>query len=682
MNRSRVRVFSVVALAAACALSAVPRAGAAQQGAPALWFQGTRLIFAHAVPENGDLAVATSDPGLRKFLDKLGAVLSYAPGQRYVVVTSQDRRTIVFTAGDPSYTVAGVRARAAFAPAPAGADVVLPFFALARALYVDAVPDGDETVLQPRIGALDVRTEGGKTVVTVRAAMPLVASTDGATPDKLRVTFIGQGSALAAERRAPGAQVDDITVAVGGSPRVPTTTLTIAAARGAEYRVVPAETPDAFTVVFEPRRLAYGAPAPATSAPQNAAAGGIPAYGAPPTPPPLVPGAGAAPGAVQREPGTMPSNAPGGTPASGQPAAPAGPAAVTGIDIQQGADDALVVRVALSAPASYEWHRLLDDRWYIDFTNTTLTLPGRDEQPSFGAVRSVRIRQTGSADAPSVRLAFTTTGDQQIDVAPMEDGLEITVRTAAAPADVARTGIGRAGPGAETALTEPQPSAAPGDELWKFTPAPGAANGSRIIVIDPGHGGADNGTAHNGLVEKNLTFDIAKRLRALLVAQGWIVRMTRDTDVDPVSAANLAKMHADGKPNPDDRAYLQTRCDVANLAHARLFISIHVNAAPVESARGTTFYWYKPQDAPFAQALERAVIPLAGTQDDGTQHANFYVIHHTTMPAVLIETAFVTNPGDVALLRQPAFLQSMAQGIANGVKSFAGSPQSSAVSER
>ena len=75
-----------------------------------------------------------------------------------------------------------------------------------------------------------------------------------------------------------------------------------------------------------------------------------------------------------------------------------------------------------------------------------------------------------------------------------------------------------------------------------------------------------------------------------------------------------------------------------------------------------------------------AVIPVAGTQDDGTQHANFYVMHHTTMPAVLIETAFVTNPGDVALLRQPAFLQNVAQGIANGVKAFAGKPASPAVS--
>ena len=76
------------------------------------------------------------------------------------------------------------------------------------------------------------------------------------------------------------------------------------------------------------------------------------------------------------------------------------------------------------------------------------------------------------------------------------------------------------------------------------------------------------------------------------------------------------------------------------------------------------------------------MIAAAGSFDDGTRHENFYVIHHTTMPAVLIETAFVTNPGDAALLRQPSFLQNLALGIANGVKAFAGAPSSNALSER
>jgi N-acetylmuramoyl-L-alanine amidase len=632
MNPSRVRRFSFLIVAFAVALAAAPFPARAQERAPLLWFQGTRLILDHPVAQAGDIAVSTRDSGLRRFLDKLGATVAFEPQSRYVVVTAQDRRTIAFTLGDPWYTVAGVRVRAPFAPSNDGGDAVLPFFALARALYVEPVPDGGEMVLQPRIGALDVRSDGGRTVVTVRAAMPLLIDTNVDTPDRLQVTIVGQGSSLA-PRRAAGAGISGLDVTAGGTVRVPTTTITIAATPGTAHRIVPAETPAAFSVAFEPRgSVAQNAPPP------------VPIGSAPPYDSGAVAGPTAAPLVV------------------------AGRATVTGLTFEQGTGDALVVRVSLSGAAGYEWHRLLDRRWYLDFANTTLNGPGRDERPSFGAAQSVRVRQTGTGDAPAVRIAFTLAGDQAIDVQPSDTGLTITVSTAAAT-DVSRIGTGRTG-GPPVAVSAASPDAVPSEMPWKY----GTAPNPRLIVLDPGHGGADSGTAHNGLVEKLLTLDIAKRLRALLVAQGWTVRMTREGDIDPVGADQLAQMHADGKPNADDRAYLQTRCDVANAANARMFISIHVNSAPVSSAHGSTFYWYKPQDAAFAQALERAVVAAAGTQDDGARHENFYVVRHTTMPAVLIETAFVTNPSDVELLRSPSFLQNVAQGIANGVKAYAGAP--------
>ena len=651
MNRSRVRAFSRGAAIAALVLSCV--AGArAQDRAPNLWFQGTRLVFTHAVPMQGDLAVSTRDDGLRRFLDRLGATISYQPQQRYAVITAQDRRTIVFTVGDPTYTIAGVRAQAPFAPTADGSDVVLPFFALARALYVEPVQGSAETVLQPRIGVLDVRSEANRTFVTVRGAMPLVTTTNAESPDRLQVSFTGLGSSLAPSRRTAGAAVDEIDVAVGGSPRVPTTTLTIAGARGTTHHVVPGDVPDAFTVVFE----AHGPVAQAS----------------PPTPPPP----GASPPAA-----TPDSSLNGPSPQTPPTAAPpvvAGRATVTDLAIEPAAGDGVAIRVSLSGATAYEWHRLADNRWYIDFENTTLTGPGRDERPSFGAVESVRMRQLGTGDAPTVRIAFTMTGEQRVDLAPSDAGIVITVFSQPAD-DLTRAGNGQTGgvPVTPSATTF-DPGATGSPAPWKYGPS----TNPKLIVIDPGHGGADVGTMHNGLTEKLLTFDIAQRLRSLLVAAGWTVRMTRDTDIDPVSGDNLSRMHADGKPNADDRAYLQTRCDVANNAGARLFISIHINSAPSEGARGTTFYWYKPQDAAFAQALEKSVIPAAGTFDDGTRHENFYVVRHTTMPAVLIETAFVTNAGDVALLRQPSFLQNVAQGIANGVKAYAGVPGANALSQQ
>jgi N-acetylmuramoyl-L-alanine amidase len=661
MNRFRARRFSrALAVGASVVLAFGSAAASAQDRATPLWFQGTRLIFTRAIPLDDDLAVPSRDPGMRRFLDRLGATVSYDPQQRYLVVTTEDRRTITFTLGDPMYAVGGVRARAPFAPQADGDDVDLPFYTLARALYVEPVFDAGETVLQPRIGALDVRTDGGRTTVTVRAAMPLVTSGQNDQPDRVQLAFVGQGSALGPMRSALGPAVGAIDVAVAGSTRVPTTTLTIVGAPGSTHHIIPGAAPDTLTVVFDP------SPSAATAA--------VPSVHVPPTPPPLGPSATDV--ASTPQPAPLPETT---------AIAPlvAGRATVTDLQIAPAADDALSVQVALSGAVPYTWHRLADHRWYVDFANATLTGPGREEHPSFGAVQSVRIAQIGSDDAPAVRIALTLSGDQEVDLAPSATGLTMTVPNAPA-SDVARAGSGVTGgpPLVASAVSPgPLPSETPTPAGWKFTPQV-PVNGSHLIVIDPGHGGDDHGTEHNGLSEKVLTLDIAERLRALLVAQGWTVRMTRTTDVDPLDQTTLTEFRSDGIPNPDDRAELQTRCDVANVANARLFISIHVNSAPIVSARGTTFYWYKPQDLPFAQALEKAVIPSAGTQDDGTRHENFYVVRHTTMPAVLIETAFITNLDDVALLRQPAFLERFAQGIANGVRAYAASTPASTVSQQ
>jgi N-acetylmuramoyl-L-alanine amidase len=181
-------------------------------------------------------------------------------------------------------------------------------------------------------------------------------------------------------------------------------------------------------------------------------------------------------------------------------------------------------------------------------------------------------------------------------------------------------------------------------------------------VIDPGHGGSDTGAQQNGLVEKDLTLDISQRLRTLLVARGWSVKLTRESDVD-VYAAN-------------DSAHdeLQARCDVANNAGARMFISIHINSFTTSDLKGTTTYYYKGVDLPLAQAVHRRLIAALGTTDDGVRKDNFYVIHHTTMPAILIETAFMSNPDDAVLLRSSFFRQKVALSVADGVGDYAGAP--------
>jgi len=653
MHHLLARASSFALTLALCAtLSPAPaRAQNAAPVSPNFWFAGTRLVFDRATPLDDEIAISTRDSGLLRLLRRLGATLSYQPQQRYIIITAQDRRVITFVVGDARYSVGNVNAKATFAPFIDGGDVVIPLLALARALYLEPIQNEGETVLEPQIGALDVRPDGRRTIVTLRGATALKYSKLTETPERLQLTFTGTASTLAQSRRVGGG-IDEVDVLSGGSPRNPNTTITIEAPKGAQHLIATSASPYEFTVVFGP---------PGVALELHAAPGA--SVAAVPTPPPYAPqNSPPAPYATQ--------------PSSGAPTPQSGPAVVTAATIDSN-DDGVTVRLALAGTATFDWHRLLDNRWYIDVHNATLTGAGRDEHPPSAAVDSIRIRQTGTPDAPNVRIAFTLKGDRRVEVSPSEGALSIAVGNVN-ESNLAHTGNGQIGSAAVAQSGELSPAGppvapigpAPESTPWKFSG--GSTPGSRLIVIDPGHGGADFGTSHNGLVEKLLTIDIARRLRTLLIASGWSVKMTRDADVDPVSDQNLAQFRTDGKPNANDRAYLQTRCDVANLNNARMFISIHVNYAQSSSVSGTTFYYTKPQDVALAQALERGLIPTVGTKDDGVIKNDFYVTKHTTMPAVLIETGFISNPGDVAIFNDPRSLQNFAAGIAAGVKAYAG----------
>jgi N-acetylmuramoyl-L-alanine amidase len=668
MNRFLARVSSTV-LALGLALAALLPASA-QEAPPSFWFAGTRLIFARAIALDGDVAVSVNDPGLQRFLDRLGATISFAPEERYVVVTAADRRTITFALGSTMYTASGVTARAAFAPYLDGNQAILPLYALAHALYVEPVAGAGETILQPQIGALDVRTDGRRTSIAIRGATQLAYVTRVERPEHVEIAFSGIASTLAPERRVGAATISVVT---GGSAKNPSTIITVDAPRGAEHAFTGPASPYELDLAFTGLGSGSVAALPAPSAVPQAQPLPPATTVAPPATtnaPPPPPALGAGPQAAATPPPA------GAAPDAGSPGA-AGLATVTGVVLTP-VDDGLAIRVSVQGSASYDWHRLADLRWYVDIHNATLTDAGRDERPTIPAVESVRIRQIGTPDAPTVRIALTMRGEKRITVIPAADGFTVAASNVDDLA-AARTGSGRIGSAAVDATVAVAPVPSPTPDAATLAAPPGwkfgsPVNGSRVIVIDPGHGGDDFGTAHNGLVEKYITIDIARRLRTLLAAQGWTVMMTRDSDIDPHNPALITQFEADGKPNPSDRAYLQTRCDVANNVNARLFISIHVNYSESSAVNGTTFYWYKPQDQQLATTLEHAVIPVAGTNDLGPVRDNFYVIHHTTMPAVLIETAFISNPHDAALLASPTFLQNMAAGIASGVRAYAGAP--------
>lgn len=170
------------------------------------------------------------------------------------------------------------------------------------------------------------------------------------------------------------------------------------------------------------------------------------------------------------------------------------------------------------------------------------------------------------------------------------------------------------------------------------------------IVVDPGHGGHDSGARGARSNEKTHNLDIARRLSARLRELGANAPMTRDSD---------------------NFVTLQGRCDFANVRRADLFVSVHVNASVKPSVGGTeTYYWNAPS-LWLAREVHAQLSRATGLKNNGVKRARFYVIRNTEMPAVLTETAFVSNANEERKLLLPSFRQQVAWGIARGIVNYA-----------
>ena len=172
------------------------------------------------------------------------------------------------------------------------------------------------------------------------------------------------------------------------------------------------------------------------------------------------------------------------------------------------------------------------------------------------------------------------------------------------------------------------------------------------IFIDPGHGGSNPGAiAASGLEEADVTLDIGLRLGRILKSRGYEVAYSRTEDVT-VSLAERARL--------------------ANDWGADYFISIHCNSNPNPEANGTSTYCFSlgTTAAVLAEYVNSALVQAIGTRDLGVLTANFAVLRRTRMPAILVETAFLSNPEEAAQLAEPSFREMCALGIADGIDSF------------
>ena len=217
------------------------------------------------------------------------------------------------------------------------------------------------------------------------------------------------------------------------------------------------------------------------------------------------------------------------------------------------------------------------------------------------------------------------------------------------------------------------------------------------IALDAGHGGDDTGAkGSKGLLEKDAALAIVKELSLSLGQAGFDVILVRSDDTF---------------------IPLWDRAKIANEAGADLFISIHLNAARARTAKGSEVYFLSldrgDEDAASVVALENAgaeVRPgddsvvasiledmaqkaylqdserlavavqlqlnrLGGIKERGVKQAPFVVLRSAAMPAVLVESAFISNRKEEAKLKDKAFLKKLATALTNGVhRYFAGAP--------
>jgi N-acetylmuramoyl-L-alanine amidase len=217
----------------------------------------------------------------------------------------------------------------------------------------------------------------------------------------------------------------------------------------------------------------------------------------------------------------------------------------------------------------------------------------------------------------------------------------------------------------------------------------------RRVVIDPGHGGHDTGTiGADGTREKDVALAVAKKLRTVLTDQGLEVVLTRETD---------------------KFVRLEERARLANVARGDLFISIHCNSLPQRHIRGIETYALNlasdryairlaarenassekgmsdlrflladlatradtEESVRLATHVQSGLVSALRTKDGkirdlGTKEALFYVLLGTKMPAILVETGFLSNAEEEKRLGSPGYQEDVARAIASGVQGFLG----------
>jgi N-acetylmuramoyl-L-alanine amidase/putative methionine-R-sulfoxide reductase with GAF domain len=354
---------------------------------------------------------------------------------------------------------------------------------------------------------------------------------------------------------------------------------------------------------------------------------------------------------------------------------------VTGIRHWSSADSSTVV-IDLQDQVQYEAHRLSrPERIYVDLSDTRLVASLFNKTIDVGDSLLQRVRVAQPTHGVT-RVVLETKGASNFSVSlePNPYRLVIEVRTIGAEPKPRANLFGPA---------NPAPSPAP--PLLASNAGNGALSSNKLrIVLDAGHGGWDLGTVgRKGLLEKDLVLDIVERLGKLVENRLDAAVIYTRTD--------------------DNYIALEKRAEVANLAKANFFLSIHANYSDFPSARGVETYYTNTYSSVRARShedgeTEAATADVAWTNVDirekvhesrrlaasiqralygtlsatnpglpnrGVKRAQYVVLTGTSMPAVLAEVSFVSSPTDESNLQSSGYRQRIAEALYRGVARYA-----------
>ena len=192
------------------------------------------------------------------------------------------------------------------------------------------------------------------------------------------------------------------------------------------------------------------------------------------------------------------------------------------------------------------------------------------------------------------------------------------------------------------------------------------------IIVDAGHGGFDGGASHAEVVEADITLAISKQLVRELKRLGATVIMTRSTEEDVISEHAPEEQFATTRERKMQEIFL--RQAIIDKEKPDIFITVHANAIQNSKWRGAQVFYHKTgheKSAALATTVQNSIKEqLQNTDREALAIERIYLLKKTQVPAVLVETGFISNEEERALLVDKKYQQKMAKAIANGVEQY------------